>query len=193
MAVPVHEVLTDGAPEQSGRPSRALAAAVAVAAVLAAALVVVLERDPEPQVPVPVEVVGWLIFDDFSAQRLELPVGRFEERDETARGIVRLALPDRELRGGARLEYDASLTLADQSNYALHSWGDVTLQFGAIFCEGTFAWSNAERPLEGGGALQVRCDDGAMIAGRLAATPQPDRDMAIDLRDGWYVAGGEPG
>ena len=190
MTVPVQDVLSGGAPEEGPRPSRALAAAVAVAAVLAAALVaLVVQRATAPTVPGTVEVVGWIRFDDVTSRREELPSGAVEERDGTARGTVRLELPDRELLGTATFDDDASISGDGDVEYALHSWGDARLQFEDNACRGTFAWSNLEEPLEGGGALQVRCDDGATLAGRLAATPQAGQDTVVDVRDGWYRAG----
>ena len=190
MAVPAQDLLSGGAPEEGTRPSRALVAAVSVAAVLAAALVaLVLQRDTEQEVPVAVDVVGSLFFDDVTSQRVALPSGDVEERDGIALGTVRLELPDRELLGSARFEYDASLSGGDDRGYALHAWGNARLQFDATSCQGSFGWSNHEAPLEGGGALQVRCEDGATIAGRLAATPQRGEDTAVELRDGWYRAG----
>lgn len=190
MAVPVQDVLDSGAPEEGTRPSRALVAAVPVAAVLAAALVaLVVQRDTEPEAAVAVEVVGSLYFDDVAPRWSDLPSGDVEERDGIALGTVRLELPDRELVGRAAFEYDASLSGVEGQDYALHAWGDALLHFDATSCSGTFGWSNLEEPLEGGGALQVRCEDGATIAGRLAATPQTGEDTAVDLRDGWYRAG----
>ena len=193
MTAPVQDVLDGGPPEEGARPPRALVAAISVAAVLAAAVVaLVAQRDVEPEVPVPVEVVGSLFFDDVASRRVELPSGGVEERDGLAVGTVRLELPDRELQGSARFAYDASLSGVGGKGYALHAWGDAVLDLGATSCQGTFGWSNLEAPLEGGGALQLRCDDGATIGGRLAATPQPGDDTAIDLVDGWYRAGAAP-
>ena len=193
MAVPVQDVLSSGDPEEGTRPSQARVAAVAAAAVLAAALVaLVVRQDTSPEVPETLELTGALRFDDVTSRREELPSGAVQERDGTASGTVRLELPDRELLGRATFAYDASITGADDVEYALHSWGDARLDLGDTVCRGTFAWSNLEEPLEGGGALQARCDDGATFAGRLAATPQAGQDTVIDVRDGWYRAGAEP-
>lgn len=189
MAVPVQDVLGGGPPEQDTPRSRPLALAITLAALLAAAVAGLVLRDSEPEVPVPVEVVGTVLFDDIRADRVELPSGDVEERDGVAIGSVQLVLPDRELAGNARFEYDASISTVDGQDYALHSWGDARLRFGANSCTGSFGWSNLDPPLEGGGALQVRCEDGATIVGRLVATPQPLQRTVVDLRDGWYLTG----
>ena len=189
MAVPVQDVLSGGAPEEGSRPSRALVAAVAVAAVLVAAVVALaVQRDAE--VPGAVDVTGTLVFDDVTARRVEQPSGDVEERDGTALGTVTLELPDGDLRGSVRFAYDASLSGVDTRDLTLHAWGDAVLDLGATSCHGTFGWSNLEAPFGGGGALQLRCDDGATLGGRLAATPQQEGgDTVIGLRDGWYRAG----
>ena len=197
MTVPVQDVLSGGGADEGTRPARARVAATAAAAVLAATLVaLVVQQDARPEVPGTVVLTGTLRFDDITSRREELASGAVVERDGTAFGTARFALPDRELLGRATFAYDAHIAGGDDVRSALHSWGDARLDLGDTVCQGTFAWSNVEQPLEGGGALQVRCDDGATLAGRLAATPQPVEDLVIvedtviDVRDGWYRAGG---
>ena len=189
MTMPVQDVLEGDDRDERTRPSRALVVAVAVAAVLAVALAAAVERAHEPGAAGAVPLEGRVWLDEFSAEPVELASGGVEERDETATGRVRLLVADGELVGAVGLEYDASISPGAGRGYALHAWGDVRLELGPDTCRGSFAWSNLEEPLDGGGALQVRCDDGATLAARLAATSQPSRGMVLDLHDGWYRAG----
>ena len=188
--VPAQDLLDGGEREQDARPSRALVVAVSVAGVLAVGLAAAVQCDATPGAADAVPLEGRIWLDEFSAGPVDpAAVVVVEERDETASGRVRLSLQEDDLAGTAVLEYDASIRTGSGRDYALHAWGDVRLELGPRTCRGSFAWSNLEEPLEGGGALHVRCDDGATLAGRLAAREQPTRSMVLDLHDGWYRAG----
>ncbi len=113
-----------------------------------------------------------------------------QERDAVAIGSIELELPDRQLRGDARLEFGASLEQVDDAYVVMHAWGSVRLRFDAVSCRGWFGWSNFVDPLEGGGSMHVRCEDGATLDARLLPTPQPQvLAVTVDLEDGWYVPG----
>ena len=182
------DVLGSDAPEGRHRPSRALAVAVCLAVLLAAA-VVVLVRDRAAAAPV--EVVGSMLLVDISSRTVDLPFGDEQHRDAVAIGSVELVLPDRRLRGDARMEFGASVQEPDEQRPSVvHAWGSVRLRFDANACRGWFGWSNITEPLDGGGAMHVRCENGATITARLAATPQPQAfGVTIDLQDGWYEGG----
>ncbi|MDP9466999.1 MAG: hypothetical protein M3P31_07220 [Actinomycetota bacterium] len=180
---------TDATEDGRGQ-SRALVAAVCVAAVLAAAVVALLQRDTATAAP-PVEVAGSMFFDDITSRALVLPYADRQDRDAVATGSIELELPDRQLRGDARLEFGASREQVDGADVVVHAWGHVRLRFGSVFCRGWFGWSNFVDPLEGGGSLHARCEDGGTLTARLVATPQPQAvGVAVDLEDGWWTTGG---
>lgn len=186
------DVLGTDAPAARRPPSRALVAIVCGAAVLAAAAgALLLQRQQEPSAGAPVEVIGSMLFEDISSRPVELPFADRQERAAVAIGSIELELPDRQLRGDARLEFGASRELVDDADVVVHAWGFVRLRFGTVFCRGEFGWSNFVEPLEGGGALYAACEDGVTITARLLATPQPQAvGVAVDLEGSWYAPGG---
>ncbi len=188
------DVLGTDAPDVGRRPLRTLAVAVCLAvvlaAVLAAAVVALVQRQDRAAAP-PVEVVGSMLLVDISSVPVELPSAHEQHRDGMAIGSIELELPDGQLRGDARLDFGASVGRVDEEPSAIHAWGEVRLRFGTNSCHGWFGWSSFAQPLEGGGSMHVRCEDGATLTARLAATRQPQAfGVAIDLEDGWYDGGG---
>ncbi len=144
---------------------------------------------------VPVSLEGSLLFGNFRSTSVDLPFGDEQERDAVGTGSYELRLPGRQLTGEVSIHFSASFTWAPEVASYFHSWGDIDLRLGALNrCHGSFGWTNFENPLEGGGSMHLRCDDGTMLAATMVATAQPQLsqagdDMVIDLRDGWYVAG----
>lgn len=183
------DLLASEEPESGRRAPRAQVVAMCLIAVLAAAVVALLQREERDAAPV--QAVGSMVFEDISSRTVERASSAEQHRDGSAIGSIELELPDRQLRGDARLEFGASVEVVDGEPRVLHAWGDVRLRFGADSCRGHFGWSSSSEPLEGGGSMHVRCEDGATIAARLAATDLPQSfELVIDLEDGWYDGGG---
>jgi hypothetical protein len=169
-----------------GRRSGAVVAAVCAAAVLVASAVVLQRQEPQAAAP----VFGTLTLDRIESRPLASQGALRQERDGVATGSLELTLPDGQLRGEARLEFGASLETVDGENAVTHAWGAVRLRLDAV-CRGSFGWSNLVEPLEGGGSLHVRCEDGATLTAELAPTPQTQgTGVVIDLEDGWWTPGG---
>ena len=171
------------------RPLGPVLAGLALVAVAGAALLVPARDTGTSERVTPVELGGSMTFDDFLSREVQLPFGDEQERNGVGRGTVRLELPEEQLRGDARIDFGASWQRAGDVHSVFHAWGRVFLRLDATSCRGSFGWSNFVEPLEGGGSMHLRCEDGALILARLVATPQPEDGMVIDLRDGWYVAG----
>ena len=135
------------------------------------------------------DMSGSLHLEDFRTTTAGLPFGDQQERG-WATGDVELVLPERDLTGTAEMrEFSASFKGDERQGY-FHSWGSITLLFGSTRCQGSVGWSNFS-PLEGGGSMHARCEDGATLAATMVATVQPSQGVTMDLRDGWYVAGRE--
>ena len=183
------DVLGTHPPETGRRPIGPVLLGVAVVAAAGAAVSVQARDAASPARVTPVELSGSIRFDEFTSRMVQLPFGDEQDRSGVGRGTVELELPDEQLRGDARIDFGASSKQADAVHGVFHAWGEVFLRLDTSSCRGSFGWSNFVEPLEGGGSMHLRCEDGALILARLVATRQPEDGMVIDVRDGWYVAG----
>ncbi len=192
------DLLDAGAP-RTGRPwPRWVLLAVACLVIVAAAAVVQLAQDRGSDGEAgadPVSLEGSLLLDDFWSTPVELPFSGEQERNAAGTGSFQLELPDRQFTGAVSIQFAASHERSPTSANVFHSWGDIDLRLGpANDCHGSFGWSNFTDPLEGGGSMHLRCDDGAVLAASMVATAQPQfqqagDDLVVELLDGWYVPG----
>lgn len=115
-----------------------------------------------------------------------------QPRSRHASGPIRLDLLDRRLQGTARVHFSTAVNADSRTSLEdVHLWGDIHLRFDDFTCRGSFAWTNYEEPLEGGGALQTRCRHGATLGATMVATRQPAAadGLVIHLHRGWLVKG----
>jgi hypothetical protein len=169
------DLLDAGAP-RTGRPwPRWVPLAVACLVTAAAVVQLAQDRGSDGEAgAVPVSLEGSLLLNDFRSTPAELPFGDEQERNAVGRGSFQLELWDRQFTGAVGIQFAASHERSPTGANVFHSWGDIDLRLGpANDCHGSFGWSNFTDPLEGGGSMHLRCEDGAVLAASMVATAQP--------------------
>ena len=147
------------------------------------------EEPARAPVPGTLPLTGSVVLRTFDTRQGAPAFGLGQDRDGIARGRMVLQLPDGEqLRGIVRLDYDASFVDGPETLDVLHSWGTLTVRLQETTCTGTFGWSFLRAPAESGGALQLRCEDGATLGAQMVRSAEEVPGLAADLRDGWYRA-----
>lgn len=139
--------------------------------------------------PVTLPMTGTVVLETFDVRQTVPAFGLSQDRDVIARGRMVLRLPAEELRGIVRLDYDASFRDGPNAPDVLHGWGTLTVSLEKTSCTGTFGWSFLRAPAASGGALQLRCDDGAVLGAQMVRSAEEVPGLAADLRAGWYRAG----
>jgi hypothetical protein len=168
-----------------------LTGAVLVLLLAGTAAVTAAQDDEAPGV---VDASGSMVVDYHSNERATRPGSVLEEAQNTRySGSIEVELPDRKLTGTVRLNFSWAAQFEGDQALIFHNWGQVFATFDEANCEGVFAWSFYREPHVTGGSLNLRCDDGSLLAA--AAGVERDEDtgdgyrMFISLEDGAYVAG----
>lgn len=121
---------------------------------------------------------------------------RIQFRDLTLAGEITVVTADgRELSGELSFGESEDITFGDAGPEIAHIWGPVTATLDGASCEGSFAVTQFMPSGDEGGALALRCDDGATLGGRLREAQVevgPDGLLQQLTREmtGWYVPAG---
>ena len=181
------------------RHGQTLAAAAAV--VLAAAAIggaLALPEDGARRLfagPSPSSVSGRLVLETQSSRSVELDRSdQNEYRDVLMVGTADLVADGR--RGGtARLVGGGSTVQTGGGAVIVHAWGTADVTLDGQRCTGRFGYSYYYDPPEGGGSLNLSCEDGTVLGAGLVAQyglsqTNPDQwTVELTLEDGFYLEG----
>lgn len=118
-----------------------------------------------------------------------------EMRNGTLTGPVTLSTDDGEVTGELVLAQNAGLVPTSGGPVVLHGWGEATMSLDGSTCGGSWAMSYYRGSEDGGGSINLACDDGTVVGARLAAQDISQHRLTwlweLDLRleDGFLVAG----
>ncbi len=187
----------------TNRRPRVLAVAASVAVLAAGAGGYLALRDAGSSSTVPAAAGGAgtgltgsavLTFRGPDAQASEV-TRQDEARGGTLTGPVTLSTAEGERTGELVLTQNAGLVPTSGGPVVLHGWGDATMSFDATTCRGNWAVSYYRGSDDGGGSLNLACDNGTVVGARLAAEQISQHRLTrlweFDLRleDGFLVEG----
>lgn len=189
-----------GVHRREGR-RRVVAAAASVALLAGAGGAYLLTRDDGGTTSVPAgpggeAMTGTMVLDGQTGRQVEPQIeGLGELRDYVQSGTLTVITPDGERAGTARLEGAASFITGGGTVAVSHTWGTVQAELDGTPCQGSFSWHWFADPEEAGGALQMSCEDGAVLGATMVVesyerSVQNERGtFTVQLEEGFYVAG----
>ncbi len=187
-----------GVHQREGR-RRLVSAAAAVAVLAVAGGAFVLTRDDGGTTTGPAgaggqEMNGSMVLDGQTYREIESQVSDVGEiRDYVQSGPIVINTGDVERGGTARLAGSASYIARGGTVAVSHTWGTVQAELDGTTCRGSFAWNWFADPSEAGGALQLACEDGAVLGATIVVesyerSVQNERGtFTVRLEDGFYV------
>ena len=139
------------------------------------------------------QVTGELVLTIGGGETLEGRSDQAEYRGWIWSGPMTLDV-GRPLAGTVRLELDGSGVPTDGGLTVLHGYGTAEALLDGLSCVGTFGMSYYAEPVETGGAMQLRCEDGSVLGLSLAVTdhgPQGGAGWgaAVTVDGGFHRAG----
>ncbi len=180
---------------------RVLAAAASVAVLALAGGAFLLTRDgggatTGPAGPGGQGMTGLMVLDGQTGRNVESQISDLGEiREYVQAGPITISTADVERAGTARLEGSASYISRGGTVAVSHTWGTMQAELDGTTCRGSFSWHWFADPQEAGGALQLACEDGAVLGASMVVesyerSVQNERGtFTVRLEDGFYVVG----
>lgn len=188
-----------GARRRSRRGQALTAAAAVVLAAAAAGGALALRDDGARGLLAgssPSSLSGRLLLEAQSSRPVEL--GRSDQReyrDVVLSGTANLVVADDRREGTARLVGGGSTVQTGGGAVIVHAWGTADVTLDGQRCTGRFGYSYYYDPQEGGGSLNLSCEDGTVLGAGLVAeyglsATNPDTwTVELTLEDGFSVEG----
>ncbi len=183
------------------RRQRVLAAAASVAVLAGAGGAFLLTRDDGGTTsglagPGGAAMTGTMVLDGQSFREVMNQISDLAQiRDYVQSGPITVSTPDVEQAGTARLEGAASYITRGGTVIVSHAWGTMQAELDGTTCRGSFSWHWFADPKEAGGALQLACEDGAVLGATMVVESyersgqNPRGTFTVRLEDGFYVEG----
>jgi len=146
-----------------------LVAAASVAVVAAAGAVYLSARDGGSATVAAGGGAGSMVLDlsTYSDMGVWDATNQSEARDSTWTGTLSVTTADGELTGAASLIGAAGLVETSTGPNVYHSWGSVEATLKQSECLGSYGVSFYREPRETGGAIQLSCSDGSVLAAKM--------------------------